>query len=774
MARLRFFLVSLLAVIGALAQTKDAPADKFRQLEEILPTPNAYRTASGAPGHAYWQQRADYVMDLILDDENQKLTGHETITYHNTSPDTLKYLWVQLDQNRFAKGSDGRLATPAPDFDESEEEELELSMRRFQAMVYAEEFDGGYTISAVKDAKGKDLPHVINKTMMRIELPQPLKSGDSVAFSIDWSYKIPHARKAGARAGWEYFPEDDNYLYEIAQFFPRMAAYTDVNGWQNKQFLGDGEFTLEFGDYKVSITAPADHVVSATGVLQNPEEVLTSKQRKRLKEAETADKPVLIVTPDEALKAEKSRSKKTKTWTFAAKDVRDFAWVSSRKYIWDAQGFPQENGVVMAMSLYPKEGNPLWERYSTASIIHTLEEYARYTFVYPYPVAISVNGPVGGMEYPMICFNGPRPEKDKTYSRRTKYGLISVIIHEVGHNFFPMIVNSDERQWTWMDEGINTFLQFIAEQSWEEKYPSWRGEPSKIVSYMLSDDQVPIMTNSESLLQFGNNAYGKPATALNILRETIMGRELFDYAFREYSQRWAFKRPQPADFFRSMEDASGIDLDWFWRGWFYSTDHVDISLDTVRLLRMENPDPSIEKPLQRAEHEAEPDHVGVIRNKSLKLKTDAQPQLKDFYNEHDKFTVTAVDREDYQEYMEELADHEKKSLEAEYNYYVLDFSNIGGLVMPIILDIEYVDGEREAMHIPAEIWRYNHAEVSKLIARKKEIKAITVDPHLETADADTSNNHWPRRAVKSRFKVFKDKKRNLMQRMNPKSQPDAN
>ncbi len=775
MSRLLLALSLLLAWPG-LAQSKHERIDKFRQLEEILPTPNDYRTASGAPGHAYWQQRADYVMKVELDEDSKGLKGSETITYTNNSPDTLRYLWLQLDQNRFAKDSDGRLADPAIDFDEGDEQELELGIDRFKQTVYAQEFEGGYTIAALRDAKGKDLAYTIVKTMLRLELPQPLKSGEKFVFSLDWSYTIPNAKASGARAGWEYFDEDKNCIFELAQFYPRLAAYTDVNGWQHKQFLGDGEFTLEFGNFDVSITVPADHIVTATGVLQNPDKVLSASQRQRFEQAHSASKPVLIVTEAEATANESSRAKDKKTWVYHAENVRDFGWASSRKFIWDVQGFKQADGtVVLAQSLYPKEGNPLWERYSTAAIIHTLENYAKYTFLYPYPTAISVNGPVGGMEYPMICFNGPRPEKDKTYSPRNKYGLISVVIHEVGHNFFPMIVNSDERQWTWMDEGLNSFLQFLAESAWEEKYPSWRGVPSEIVPYMLSENQVPIMTNSESLLQFGNNAYGKPATALNILRETILGRELFDYAFREYARRWAFKRPEPSDFFRTMEDASGVDLDWFWRGWFYTTDHVDLAIDTVHLYRLEDADPDAAYPQRRKDKAEAPQHVGVERNKPLPKKVDAQPELKDFYNEHDEFTVTPGDREDYQEFVEKLNPEEKALLDKHYLFYVIDFSNLGGLVMPLLLQIDYVDGSSESLKIPAEIWRYSDKHVAKMLVRAKEIKAIALDPKLETADADMSNNDWPRKAVKSRFHLFKDQKRNLMQRLqssDPKDKDD--
>ena len=742
--------------VFAAAQSKTDPTDKFRQLEEILPTPNDYRTASGAPGHRYWQQRADYVIDVELDDVNQRIIGRETITYKNNSPDTLNYLWLQLDQNLFAKDSDNITTRTAPDFDAAAENGVPISAVE---QLAARTYDGRVTIASVKDARGNNLQYTVVKTMMRIDLPQPLAPNQTFVFSVEWNHAINNQRIFGGRGGYEYFPADGNYLYEIAQWFPRMAAYTDVNGWQHKQFLGSGEFTLEFGDYLVRITVPNDHVVAATGVLQNPNEVLKPEWRQRLRQAETAKEPVKIITNEEAKANEKSKPTGKKTWIFKAENVRDFAFASSRKFIWDAQGHNVGGNQVMAMSFYPNEGNPLWEKYSTHAIIHTLNVYSRYTFVYPYPVAISVNGPVGGMEYPMICFNGPRPAPDGSYSARTKYGLISVIIHEVGHNYFPMIVNSDERQWTWMDEGINSFLQFLAESEWEENYPSRRGEPKNITDYMLSENQVPIMTNSESVLQFGNNAYGKPATALNILRETILGRELFDFAFKEYARRWKFKRPQPADFFRTMEDASGVDLDWFWRGWFYTTDHVDISIENVRLYQMSTGDPDIEKPLARKEAAEAPETVSQQRNKALPKRIDQYPSLRDYYNDYDQYAVTDRDREAYQQFLSRLSESERQLITGGNYFYVVDLKNIGGLVMPVIFGLEYVDGTTEKIMIPAEIWRYNYKEVSKLIVTKKELRSIVLDPNLETADADLSNNFFPRRPSKTRFQVFKERTR---------------
>ncbi|HYG10122.1 MAG TPA: M1 family metallopeptidase [Pyrinomonadaceae bacterium] len=769
----RFVVLAVLCLVLAPAvarsQSKTNPSDKFRQLEELLPTPNEQRAASGAPGRSYWQQRADYQINVELDDVNQRITASETITYHNQSPDTLPYLWLQLDQNIWRQDSDARLTQTAPNFER-------VPFNQLENFLHAQSFEGGYRITAVRDARGAPLKHTIVKTMMRVDLPQPLVPGASVAFSVDWNYNINDQRKVGGRTGYEFFPKDGNYLYEIAHWFPRMAAYNDVSGWQHKQFLGAGEFTLEFGNYRVSITAPDDHVVASTGVLQNPNAVLTATQRTRLERARTAKEPIFIITPDEARANESHKPTGKKTWVFHADNVRDFAFASSRKFIWDAQGHNVEGNRVMAMSLYPKEGEPLWSKYSTHAIIHTLNVYSRYSFTYPYPVAQSINGPVGGMEYPMICFNGPRPLEDGTYSAGTKYGLISVIIHEVGHNYFPMIVNSDERQWTWMDEGLNSFLQFLAEQEWEENYPSWRGEPQNIREYMASAAQVPIMTNSESVLQFGNNAYGKPATALNVLRETILGRELFDFAFKQYSQRWKFKRPMPADFFRSMEDASGVDLDWFWHGWFYTTDHVDISIERVRLFQPLTGNPELDKAASLRERNEQPPTLSQERSKALPKRVDEFPSLRDFYNTYDELVVTERDREQYRQLLQTLTPRERELLQTGLNFYVVDLKNIGGLVSPVIFDIEYMDGTRQMMRIPAEIWRYNNTEVSKLIVTNKEVRSISLDPRLETADVDMSNNSFPRRPIKSRFQIFKEQQAQpnpmqLLERKQPSPTP---
>ena len=759
-------LSALALLVGGLQAQDNVNNNKFRQLGEDLPTPNGFRTGSGAPGPEYYQQQADYKIKVTLDDNNQRIYGEETITYTNNSPDPLTYLWVQLDQNVRAQNSLSKQISTGSLDDKVNFNTLERLHN---------DFDGGFKLEKVTDRNGRNLPHTVNYTMMRVELPSALKTGESFTFNIKWWYNINDRMKIGGRSGYEYFPEDDNYLYTIAQFYPRMCVYDDINGWQNKQFLGRGEFALTFGDYEVEITVPADHVVASTGELQNAGKVLNAKQRSRWAKAKNnTGKPTIIVTQEEAEEAEKSKSTKTKTWVFKAENVRDFAFATSRKFIWDAKAVKFGNRTVMAMSYYPKEGNPLWEKYSTEVVAHTLKVYSKYTFDYPYPVAISVHAASIGMEYPMICFNYGRPEKDGTYSERIKYGMMGVIIHEVGHNFFPMIVNSDERQWTWMDEGLNTFVQYLTEQEWEPNYPSRRGPAYKITGYMGGDKSYisPIMTNSESIFQFGNNAYGKPATALNILRETVMGRELFDYAFKEYAQRWMFKHPSPADFFRTMEDASGVDLDWFWRSWFYTTDHVDLAIEGVKWYQPSTGNPEIEKPLARKQDQAKDQFIGDIRNAEIANQTVVaqNAELADFYNHYDEFKVDAIDRENFKRYQESLTADEQALIDKGYNYYEVTFGMKGGIPMPIIVGFEFADGTKEKIHIPAEIWKMGQDEVSKVFFFEKEVIAIRLDPNLETADVNLDNNFWPPRMVPTRFELYKSKSRgkseNKMQRAN--------
>ena len=673
--------------------------NKFKQLKDELATPNSQRTASGAPGINYTQQKVDYIMDIVLDDEHQKITGKETILYHNNSKDELAYLWVQLDQNVRAKDSKSRdIATNrVPKV---------MNKKWFDRSFPSNPFDGGFNIMSVTNIDGSKLSHTINQTMMRIDLPKPLASGKTFSFKIEWWYNINNHRKDGGRSGFEHFTENNNNNYVIAQFFPRLCVYDNVEGWQNDQFWGRSEFALEFGDYTVNITTPKDHMLGATGVLQNEKEVLTKNELNRLSKArKTYDKPVVIRTQQEATKIEKSKSKKTKTWKFIAKNVRDYAFATSRKFIWDAMAVDINGKSVMAYSLYSKEANPLYGEHSTRAVAQTLKTYSKYTFDYPYHKAISVDGQMG-MEYPQICFNPGRPNADGTYSDRVKYRMIKVTIHEVGHNFFPMIVNSDERQWTWMDEGLNSYVEMLAELAYDKNFPITRGYPKNIVKYMSGDQSkiAPIMSKGDNVYEFGNNAYGKPATALWILRETIMGHELFDHAFRSYSQRWMFKHPTPADFFRSMEDASGVDLDWFWRGWFYTTDVNDIGIKSVK----------------KYHTKIVGDNVNFIEDKTEGLGFGA-----------------------------------KKGKDSKYHYEIT-YNKPGGLVMPIIVQFTYKDGSSERKVYPAQIWRYNDKEVTKVFSASKELSKITIDPQQETADVDSSNNNWPKES-KNQFEKFKSK-----------------
>lgn len=715
---------------------------KFEQLGTTLPTANTFRTASGAPGRDYWQQQADYKIVAELNDDNQSLTGRETITYFNNSPDQLSYLWLQLDQNMRSKTSDTPLITP-------NEMETEMSGSKLQKITQDYDFDGGFKISEVSDAAGQPLKHIINKTMMRVDLPKPLASGEQVTFNVAWSYNIQDRMELGGRSGYEYFPKDGNYLYTIAQWFPRMAVYDDVEGWQHKQFLGRGEFALEFGNYNVTLTVPSDFIVASTGTLQNENEVLTKTQRERFALAKkTYDKPVIIVTEAEARKAEASKAKGKKTWEYQAEDVRDFAFAASRKFIWDAQAVKLDTKTPLAMSYYPKEGNPLWEKESTKAVANTLLTYSKHTIEYPYPVAISVHSASIGMEYPMICFNYGRPNEDGTYTDTKKWGMIGVIIHEVGHNFFPMIINSDERQWSWMDEGLDTFVQSLTEKEHYPEKPLKRGEAHLIVDYMKGDKENirPIMTNSEQILQFGDNAYGKPAAALSILRETVMGPELFDYAFKTYSERWAFKRPSPADFFRTMEDASAVDLDWFWKGWFYTTDHVDVSLSKVKWYKMDVPENEIENKAKKS--------------KKAKISSGEENQnLMDFATEAEVFSYLTVEEaaalsSRQAEFMNKINDQNIINANADRNFYELTFENKGGLVMPVILEWTYEDGSKEREYLPAEIWKKNENVVTKVFAKNKKVTNIVVDPNEETADVATENNVFPRMENNSRFDNF--------------------
>ncbi|MDB5062110.1 MAG: aminopeptidase, partial [Mucilaginibacter sp.] len=721
--------------------------NKFEQLGTILNTPNEQRTASGAPGVKYWQQRADYNIKCELDEKNLKLTGSETVTYYNNSPDPLTYIWLQLDENEHntLNNANYQSSSTMPKF--STTQNVDRSAGR-----NGDADNGlGDVITKLTDATGKKLSYTINKTMMRIDLPAPLKPGAQFIFNLDWNYKITDRMAIGGRGGYEFFPEDGNYLFTMTQWYPRLCVYSDFQGWQNHQFTGRGEFALTFGNFHVQITVPSDHVVGGTGECINYNAVLSPERLARYNRAKTATAPVEIVTLAEAKKTEKAPATGKKTWVFQANNVRDFAFGSSRKFIWDGMGQKVSGKNVMCMSFYGKEAYNLYNKYSTRLVAHTVKTYSDFTIPYPYPVAQSVEAS-NGMEYPMICFNYGRTEKDGTYSESTKNGMIGVIIHEVGHNFFPMIVNSDERQWTWMDEGLNSFVEYLTEELWDNKFPSKKGAAYTIVDYMKlpKNELEPVMTNSENIVRFGPNAYTKPATALNILRETIMGRKLFDYAFKEYSRRWAFKHPTPADLFRTMEDASGEDLDWFWRGWFYGTDPVDISLDSVKYAKadMDGKLPNMRRPGGAAKV-APPavnsfEDISKIRNKNdknIRFQTDKDTATQDFYWKYDRGMI-GVDSNKFASIMnsqpaaqpitpDAVSDEDKAKYANKY-FYELSFSNKGGLVMPIIVEFTYEDGTKQVDRIPAQVWRLNERSVSKFYIKDKEVASIKLDPMRET------------------------------------------
>lgn len=829
-----FFSGSLLTAQNVFNNPRSNHGNRFEQIGPLLEDVNEYRAASGAPGHAYWQQKADYKITAVLDEKNRVLHGSETITYTNNSPDVLSYLWLQLDENEhnpngesnyFNESKFGETITP----DQVSDLDVQIRLKGY-----------GSKIIKVTDAKGQSLPYTINQTMMRVDLPKGLKSKEKFVFKIQWSYKIPERMRIGGRGGYEFMPDGQSDLFTITQWYPRMCVYSDYQGWNHKQFTGRGEFSLVFGDFDVNIMVPTDHIIAATGECSNYKEVLTPQQWNRWNSCFSQTEGVInakkVNTPDQIVTLEDIQAnidkylkllsekgikpsasnadvmispKNTsetksmgsgnnvfaidpnnpaevnsldfyglgfKTWKYSAKNVRDFAWGSSRKFTWDAMPTYVEGKKVMCMSYYPKESYKLYNKYSTKVVAHTIQTYSKYTIPYQYPVAISVEAS-NGMEYPMICFNYGRTDSAGNYSEATKYGMIGVIIHEVGHNFFPMIINSDERHWSWMDEGLNTFVQFLAEQEFDNNYPSRRGPAHKITDYMkLPVERLePIMTNSENIIEFGPNAYAKPATALNILRETVMGRELFDFAFKEYCRRWAYKHPRPSDFFRSMEDASGVDLDWFWRAWFFDIQPVDIRLDSVVAFKLNNPTtlPDLSSktfslqtsaiPQNRAARKAQAIedeqflHVSRLRNKAsgMVFAVDTDTTLRDKYYYRALAPKTekqqqAVQKRDSAQKVEaplhlpkyELVEATEFSKLKDNYYYQLSFSNLGGTVMPVIIQWNYVDGTSDVDYISAYIWRKNENSFSKAFVKYKEVESIVIDPFRETADIDESNQRW--------------------------------
>ncbi len=749
--------VILFSISTVFSQNTSNHGKAFEQLDAVLPSATPYRGIDGAPGPEYWQQRADYDIECRLDTENQRLYGSELISYYNQSPHTLKYLWLQLDENQHQ----GHLDHHHFNGNSIEEEMNEKALYMLEQWKDMTEY--GHNIESLTDENDKALDYFINGTMMRVNLPQPLKSGEKFSFRVKWNYKIVD-RKEGprGRGGYEYFPDEDNYIFTITQWFPRLCVYSDVEGWQNKQFTGRGEFALTFGNYVVKMTLPDDYVVGSTGECLNYPSLLSPTELKRWEAAKSAKEPLQIVTLDEAkANASGKRSTKLQTWIYKADNVRDFAWTASRKFVWDAMPHFNSNGKrVMCMSYYPKESYPIYSKYSTKAVAQTLRTYSKYSIPYPYPVAISVEAS-NGMEYPMICFNYGRAEEDGTYTERNKNGAISVIIHEVGHNYFPMIINSDERKWSWMDEGINTFVQFLALSEWDNNWPHRRGPANKITEYMsMSRDSLePIMTNSDNIIEFGLNAYAKPAAGLNILRETIMGRELFDRAFKEYCERWAFKHPTPADFFRTMEDASATDLDWFWRGWFYGIDAVDISMDSIIWYKadVEN-DPAEKFKTETVRKEKPFEDISKIRNKESEMEFDVEKDsdLVDFYTNYKPWeTEDSVQIKRTEKVA--MPKKEKKKKYSNKNYYEIKFTN-HGLVMPIIIEWTFEDGTTEIERMAAEIWRKDEKEVRKVFVKDKKATSVRLDPYREIADINDTNNSTPIPASPQFFKIYKEDK----------------
>ncbi|MES2329534.1 MAG: M1 family metallopeptidase [Bacteroidota bacterium] len=726
-------------------------ANRFEELDYLLQSPNEYRTASGAPGPKYWQQRADYDIAVELDEPNNIIKGTETITYSNNSPDVLTYIWLQLDENFHKPDADVNRDNPSKILDRMTDQQL-------NALEPWRRLDGyGLNLTRVIDATGKAIKYTLVKTMMRIDLAEPLKPGQKFIFTIDWNYKVPDKLTRYGRGGYEHFADDDNNLYSIAQFYPRMAVYSDFKGWQHLQFRSGAEFALNFGNFNLKITVPADHVVAATGECVNYKQMMSAKEFDRWQNAQQAKDVVEIVTLAEALEKSKTKSTAKKTWIFKADNVRDVAFNTSRRLVWDAMPAYVDGKKVMCMSYYGKEAYPIYRRYSTKAVAHTIKTYSKYTISYPYPVAQSVEAAIG-MEYPMLAMNPGRAAPDGTYTEAAKNSCIGVTIHEVGHNFFPMIVNSDERQWWWMDEGLNTFCQFLTEREFDADYPSSRGPAHLITDYMrlAKNELEPIMTKGDAVSKVGSNAYAKAATGLNILRETILGRELFDFGFQEYAKRWAFKHPTPADLFRTMEDATGVDLDWFWRGWYFGTDPVDISIDSVKVFKV---DDALTPTLTGVSVYNDINRLRNKDDKSIKFYVDVDTTLRDFYyynrNADAWYNQEQADKLKDDTYKAGI-DNENLGKWKDKYFYELQFGNRGGLVMPIILEWTFKDGTKQVDKIPVTIWLLNEEKVTKVFIKDKEVASVKLDPNRETADINEANGQWPVKEMPTKFSLFKN------------------
>jgi len=604
-----------------------------------LPEAGALRRPSGVPGAAYWQQEAHYRIQAELIPSQHRIEAREVITYVNHSPDALPFVWLQLEQNLFEPGSRGSLVN---------------SGNRWRGA-----FEGGgirlHRVDVVQDGRRYSPEHTVDDTRMRIDLAEPMRpGGDEIEIHVFWSFVVPEygADRMGR------FAAARGTVYELAQWYPRMYVYDDVEGWNPMPYLGQGEFYLEYGDFEVEITAPRNHIVVAGGELLNPEEVLTDQQLARYRQARGSDQTVAIVTPDEVgTRESRPGGEGPLTWRYRLEDARDFSWAASSSFIWDAAGW---NGVLL-QSAYPHEGlgdaeSPGWER-STEYLLHTIPYYSETWYPYPYPSAVNVAGIVGGMEYPGIVFCGVGARGQ---------GLFGVTDHEFGHSWYPMIVGNDERRYAWMDEGFNTFINHYSNLAFygEEATRAGRTTGSYVARQMQAPvaDQ-PIMTAPDVLRRegLGFMAYRKPGYGLILLREVVLGPQRFDAAFRAYTAEWAFKHPKPADFMRTIEEVAGEDLAWFWRGWLYGTDLLDQAVADVEVAGGES---------------------------RIHLRNDA------------------------------------------------------GLIMPVLLHVEFTDGTTFDRTLPAEIWM--RGDEHTWVIDRTDVARVFLDPVFRLPDVDREDNEWPR------------------------------
>jgi hypothetical protein len=614
-----------------------------------LPAPNAQREGSGAPGPGYWQQQVDYSIDATVEPETRLVSGKGRVTYHNNSPDALDYLWLHLEQNSFR--DDGLASAVSPRGPDGK--------RRGGS--------DGYTISAVKGVDGAELKFTPMDLVARLDLPAPLPPGGTFSWDMEWSFKIPDG--VYRRFGLEKV--EQGKIVEVAQWFPCVAVYDDVYGWNTLPYIGSGEFYTNFGDYDVRISVPREDLVVATGVLQNPTEVWTAEQQARWEKAKSSTETVMIRSADEVGKAEtRPAGDGPLTWHFKASKVRTFAFAASDAFILDAASLDGTPDSTLCVSAYPKEATPNWT-HSTQMLRTAMGGFNERWSKFPWPVMTNVNGPERGMEYPQIIFCG---------SRRDERSLYGVTAHELGHNWFPMVVNTDERRHGWMDEGFNTFIDYYSAWDWFSEPDQdainrrGSGNPSSGGTLMRSTQVLPIDTPPDRLTGGLNGAlsYGKTAQGLVLLRESILGPERFDAAFRTYIRRWSFKSPQPSDFFRSMDDAAGMDLAWFWREWFQETDVLDQAIGSV-----------------------------------------VQP----------------------------LAAWHKDTGEWTWTPGKVVVENRGDMVMPLVFRVTFEGGEQRTVTLPVDIWNNTNRWTEPIPASAK-ITSVVIDPETAFPDMDRTNNTW--------------------------------